>query len=279
MATTADLYIPDGSDERRALERTTHLAVGAHQDDLEGLALPMIHDCRDRADRWFSGIVCSDGAGSPRSGPYAGTGNDEMVGIRRREQREAAELGGYSAVVQLGFTSSVIRALDDAFVETTAAWLARLGAREIVTHNLADRHPTHAATALAVIRALRSLPPARQPDRLLGVEAWRSLDWLADGDRVELPASGSERLAVQLLGVFDSQISGGKRYDLAFVGRRRANATLSSPHEVDVEDQVSLAMDMTPLLREPDRSPVEFVVEKVDAFRREVVETLQSLDG
>lgn len=277
MSAPVDVYVPDGSGQERALERTTHLAVGAHQDDVEGMALAAIQDCFDRDDRWFTGLVCADGAGSPRSGPYAGVADEEMAAIRRREQREAAEVGRYSAVVQLGHDSRVLRALDDEVVAGLADWIARCGARQVLTHNLADRHPTHVAVALAVVRALRSLPRSQQPERLLGGEAWRSLDWLSDEDRVELASPGSEKLAVHLLEVFDSQISGGKRYDLAFVGRRRANATLSSPHEVDTEDQVGLAMDMTPLLREPTLDPVAFVGDKIDRLRLDVERTIRSL--
>ena len=31
-------YIPDGTEEQKAIERTTHLAISAHQDDIEFMA-------------------------------------------------------------------------------------------------------------------------------------------------------------------------------------------------------------------------------------------------
>ena len=34
----ADVFVPDGTELGAALGRTTHLAVGAHQDDLEFMA-------------------------------------------------------------------------------------------------------------------------------------------------------------------------------------------------------------------------------------------------
>jgi len=40
----------------------------------------------------------------------------------------------------------------------------------------------------------------------------------------------TENLQFALLGVFESQIAGGKRYDLALMGRRRANATYFESH-------------------------------------------------
>jgi len=32
--TTADIFVPDGTPVEAALARTTHLGIGAHQDDL-----------------------------------------------------------------------------------------------------------------------------------------------------------------------------------------------------------------------------------------------------
>ncbi len=105
----------------------------------------------------------------------------------------------------------------------------------VYTHNLADRHGTHVALALATIEACRALPEAERPTRLLGGEVWRDLDWLADEDKVAEDAAGHENLAAALVAFFDSQIAGGKRYDLAVIGRRRAHATYHDSHHVDAD--------------------------------------------
>ncbi len=93
------------------------------------------------------------------------------------------------------------------------------------THNLADKHDTHVAVALRVVSACRALEPALRPKQLIGCEVWRDLDWLCDADKVRMPVDQREHLQQALLGVFDSQIAGGKRYDLATAGRRKANAS------------------------------------------------------
>ena len=65
-------------------------------------------------------------------------------------------------------------------------------------------------------------------------------------------------LAAALLGVFDSQICGGKRYDLATIGRRTAHATYYASHGVDDTTQMNFAMDMTPLITDPTLDIREF---------------------
>ena len=100
-----DVWIPDGLAEEAAFARTTHMGIAAHPDDLEIEGYPGIVECFGRDDRWFCGVVVTDGAGSARGGPYAKVTNDEMVAIRRREQRKAAMVGEYGAMVMLGVTT------------------------------------------------------------------------------------------------------------------------------------------------------------------------------
>ena len=75
---TAEIYIPDQLETSAALSRTTHMSVAAHQDDIEIMALEGILACFGQPDRWFLGVVVSDGAGSPRDGLYARYTDAEM---------------------------------------------------------------------------------------------------------------------------------------------------------------------------------------------------------
>ena len=54
---TAEIYVPDGRPAAEALARTTHLAIGAHQDDLEIMAADGILQCFQRDERGFTGVV------------------------------------------------------------------------------------------------------------------------------------------------------------------------------------------------------------------------------
>jgi hypothetical protein len=147
----------------------------------------------------------------------------------------------------------------------------------VYTHNLADKHDTHVGVALRVIEAMRSLPPEGRPQRVYGCEIWRDLDWLVDADKIAFDCSAHENLQAALLGVFDSQICGGKRYDLATMGRRRANATYYATHEVDVATGMVFAMDLTPLVEDAARDIRTYVEGFIGRFAREVAERLARL--
>ena len=257
----ADVFAPDGSTVAEALAKTTHLAVGAHQDDIEFMAMHGILECFRQTDRWFSGITVTDGAGSPRSGPYEKYSDDDIRKVRVAEQRKAALIGDYACQIQLGFPSAVVK---DAANEDVAVYLKAIfeGATPevIYLHNPADKHDTHVACCLRSIAALRSLPEDKRPKQVYGCEVWRNLDWLLDSDKQILRLYDRANIAEALCGVFDSQISGGKRYDLAVQGRHLANATFYEAHEVDKYDRLSFAMDLTPLIKDPSLNVADFTL-------------------
>jgi len=273
---TAEIFVPDGLEPGEALRRTTHLAISAHQDDLEIMAAGPILECFQRDDRWFTGVVVTDGRGSPRSGIYSKYTDEEMRRVRFTEQRKAAVVGEYAAQVMLDYPSMTVK--DGAQrqpVEDIAAILRASRPQFVYTHNLADKHDTHVGVALKVIAAIRSLPEDKRPQKLYGCEVWRDLDWMVDRDKVTFDLSEHESLQAALLGVFDSQIAGGKRYDLASMARRRANATYFESHGVDETTGMSFAMDLTALIPEPERGIEAFVQEFIRRFSQDVTDRLK----
>jgi LmbE family N-acetylglucosaminyl deacetylase len=269
---TAELFIPDGQEPTRALARTTHLAVSAHQDDLEIMAYHGIQACFQREDQWFLGVVVTDGAGSARDGIYRDYTDEQMKVVRRKEQKKAAIVGEFGACALLDYPSSAVKKAADPRVVEDLAELFRTARPEVVyTHNLADKHDTHVAVALRTLTALRSLPRELRPAKLLGCEVWRDLDWMTDADKTPLDVSGQENLQAALLGVFDSQISGGKRYDLATLGRRKAHATYHASHGVDLTTGLTFAMDLSPLLEDDGLDPMAFTLDFIARFQSEVV--------
>ena len=128
------------------------------------------------------------------------------------------------------------------------------------------------AVVLRVIEALRDLPPEYHPTEFYGCEVWRDLDWLPDKLKCTLDVSPHPNLTAALVGVFDSQICGGKRYDLATVGRRRANATYFESHQTDFTEALTFAMDLLPILQDKTRPPEAHVCDLIEAFAAEVRE-------
>mgnify|MGYP001268990143 CR=1 FL=1 len=268
---TAEIYIPDNEPEEKALARTTHLCLAAHQDDIEIMAAQPIIECFQQKGKWFTGVVVTDGRGSPRNSIYEKYGDDEMRLVRFKEQRKAAVVGEFAAQVMLDYPSKIIK--DASKVEPVDDIVAILRATKpkvVYTHNLADKHDTHVGVAIRVIEALRKLDPAERPERCVGCEVWRALDWMVDSDKVTMDLSNHENLQFALLGVFDSQIVGGKRYDLASMGRRRANATYFESHGVDNTTGLSYGMDMTPLMNDAHIEPTHFVREFIQRFADDV---------
>src|SRR5271157_4779840 len=105
----SDIFVPDGAALDAALKRTTHMSVSAHQDDIEIMAYHGIAECFGRTDRWFTGVVVTNGAGSPRSGIYGQYNDEQMQKVRLREQRKAAYVGEYACQIQLGYSSSAVK--------------------------------------------------------------------------------------------------------------------------------------------------------------------------
>ena len=258
-----------------ALGRTTHLCIAAHQDDIEIMAYHGIVECYGRSDRWFSGVVVTNGAGSPRSGIYANHTDAEMQAVRRREQRKAAQVGDYSIQLQLAHPSSAVKDPRNQAVRSDLTTILALAKAEVVyLHQPADKHDTHVAVLAHALAALRALPAAAKPKRVLGCEVWRDLDWLLDSGKVALDVSPHPNLAAALLEVFDSQITGGKRYDLATAGRRLANATYRASHATDQSPSLTWALDLTPLISDPARSVRDYTHQLIERMRHDVDERL-----
>ncbi|NJR43798.1 MAG: PIG-L family deacetylase, partial [Akkermansiaceae bacterium] len=204
--------------------------------------------------------------------------DEQLMEIRRREQNAAAVIGRYGVMIQLDYPSSVVKDPTDQSLGNDLLQILTATQPEVVyTHNPADKHDTHLAVMMAAIAAIRKLPPAQRPQKVIGCEVWRDLDWLLDEDKVVMDVSGRNHLAAALNEVFDSQISGGKRYDLAIAGRRSANATLMESHARDSADQVIFGMNLTLLISDESLDIVEYVCEFIEKFHADVRQKLGAL--
>ena len=244
----AEVFIPDGASWEAACARVTHLVVAAHADDVEIMAWHAVLHAPGLA-----AVIVTDGRGSD---------------TRLLEQKRAASLGNYAAVIWLDHASADVKhAAYPALASDLSAILSAIRPRLVYTHNPADKHDTHVAVALHTVQALRANPSS--VERVLGCEVWRALDWLQAEDKVTLDVSAVEDRLIPLIRAFDSQIA-GKRYHLATAGRKRANATFLDSHSVDRATAMEYAMDLTPLVKDPTLDITRWTLQLVERFARDV---------
>ncbi|MCK9235845.1 MAG: PIG-L family deacetylase [Acholeplasmataceae bacterium] len=275
---TAEFFVYDGKPINEAINRTTHMSIAAHQDDIEIMAYDGILQCFNDPKQWFFGVVVTNGSGSARDGEYKNYTDEEMIQIRKLEQKKAAFIGEFGALALLDHPSSEVKnPQNDEIVDELLKLLNAAKPKILYTHNLADKHDTHIGVVTKTIQAVRKMAPEDRPKKVYGCEVWRDLDWMVDEDKVRFDVSGHPNIAASLVEVFDSQIIGGKRYDLATMGRRLANATYSESHFVDKATAVSLAMDLTPLILDDRLDMKSFISDQIEKFKKDVEKRVEKM--
>jgi len=270
------VHVPDGGDPLAALAATTDLGVVAHPDDLELLLAAPVLACGDDPARSFCGVVVTNGAGSVRPAAMADLDETAFVAVRAAEQVAAADAARMGAVVLLGVPSDDVRSTGSqrrAVVDALAALVAACRPEVVHTHDPADAHRSHVAVATATVSALRGVPTADRPARLIGWEGWRDLGWAPGEHVVRGDLGGRVDDAVALARHHASQL-GPKRYDAAVAGRWRANATFAAQREADDADALARGVDLSPLLDDAV-DPTAFLADVVRSFADEVVAAVE----
>lgn len=275
---TAEFFVPDQKPIEEAIARTTHMSIAAHQDDIEIMAYDGILQCFGSDEKWFFGVIVTNGSGSAREGIYKDYTDEEMIDIRRLEQKKAAYIGEFGGLALLDYSSAETKNPKNTEIVLELKTLIERAHPEVLyTHNLADKHDTHIGVTTKVIKAIRLMDKKFRPKALYGCEVWRDLDWMNDSDKIAFNVGGRPNLAAALVEVFDSQIIGGKRYDLATIGRRMANATYSSSHDVDATDAIILGMDLTPLIENDTLDIEAYVLDYIDRFKENVASRIKKI--
>lgn len=274
----SSIFIPSGKDIVSALKDTTHLCIAAHQDDVEIMAYDGIAKCFQQSDLHFSAVIVTNGSGSARDNIYKDYTDEEMITVRKKEQIKASIIGEYASLSLLMYPSKEVKDKSETLIVSDLLKVLQATKPDVVyTHNLADKHDTHIGVVVKTIKALRMLNKEDRPKQVLGCEVWRALDWVNDNEKVFLDVSKHPNLAASLVEVFDSQIIGGKRYDKGAIGRRLANATFSSSHEIDASDQVTYAMDLTELMNDESLDIKEFIEGYINRFKEDVFSKIDNV--
>lgn len=275
---SAEFFVFDEKPIKEAVSRTTHMSIAAHQDDIEIMAYDGILKCFNQPNNWFFGVVVTNGSGSARDGEYKNYSDENMIKIRKLEQKKAAYIGEFGALALLDHPSKEVKDPKNTEIVDELLMLLNQAKPEVLyTHNLADKHDTHIGVTTKVIRALRKMDKKDRPSKVYGCEVWRDLDWVVDKEKVAFDVSAHPNLAASLVEVFDSQIVGGKRYDLATMGRRLANATYSESHFVDQADAVIHAMDLTPLIENDGLDITTYILDYIERFKKDVRDRIEKM--
>ena len=253
------------------------LCICAHQDDCEIMAIDGILKGYYSKKYSFALVETTDGGGSARTGKFKDYTDEEMKAVRVKEQQAASEIGKYNSLYMLNYSSKEVKDKNNEDVgDDYLEIIKELKPQVIYTHSILDKHPTHIGVVLKVIQALRKLPKELQPKLFYGCEVWRGLDWISDDKKIGFDVSRNERLQKKILDVFESQIAGGKAYTKASIGRRYQNATYFQSHSVDSYKMISYAIDLKPLLKNPQLSIKEYALSFVDDLRNEIVANLDN---
>ncbi len=247
----------------------THIAIAAHKDDGEMLALHGILNCYDKGG--FALIVLTDGGNCPKSGKYADVSYDDMAELRTEEQKRAATFGKYEKVYFLQLPSS---SLETEFEEISSKVASIFNENPTIqyayAHSLFDRHKTHINASKIAIESIRQSKYKGKIKMLYGVELWRDLDWIPENEQILLDVSGSKDFAMDLLSFFPSQ-NQSKMYNKGFCGRVVANATFSNSHSNSLASEQIRAIDMTKLVFADKNAVRAFVDEQLGKFKQEIL--------
>ncbi len=251
------IYIPDKQPLEAVYKRSKHLAIVAHADDIEMLALMPIA----QKPKGFFGIVVGDNKGKPIKPEYKNLSPDKIQRIREKEQEQAARAGGYSGVAFLRISSKDIKSLrrKREVVDIIFNLIKNMPIETIYTHSLFDNHPTHTAVAQRVVSSIKKLPLKKRPKAIYGMEVWGSLDWLPDKYKVAFDVSSSVDLIKKLLAVYKSQYYKGHRYDKALLGRLRANAVFNKTHAFSGGKALIYGLDLSPLFKKKSLTGEKYI--------------------
>ena len=114
--------------------------------------------CFQQQDRWFTGVVVTDGRGSPRTDvyeQYATTRCAWCASMSSAVRPQWADTPPPCCSITPAGPSRT--ASDRRPIEDLVKLLQTCRPQEVYTHNLADKHDTHVAVTLRTIAAIRSL--------------------------------------------------------------------------------------------------------------------------
>lgn len=276
---TSRKFIPNGMSLDAAIEsaRNGSLGIGAHPGDLEIIAIRGIGISLNFLKRRFTGVTVTDGLDIARRERDKDLSDEQIIEERLREQNIAAAVGKYALQHNLLYRGADIQDPNTepsrALVKEISGIVSKVQPQVIYMHSSFDEYTTNVAVMRATIEALRSLPCVEQPRELYGCEVWGDLGWLPKGRKKFLDVTGFTEIQHNLISCHASQIDEERKPNDATLWREFSNVAWAHPRDPKVKAGV-LAVDLMPLLHNPELSIGDFANEIMDEFNVECLTTL-----
>ena len=247
-----------------------NIVIAAHKDDGEMIGIKGIDDSFKKEESLVM-VILTNGSGCPRVGEFESVSDEDMVEIRTAEQKRASEIGRYNTLYLLEHSSKAVQDKEDSIKQEIIEILEKYpDVENIYIHNPFDRHKTHVCACELAIRSIQDMYSKGMLQKLknvLGVEVWRSLDWLPDKYKVVLDTSGSEFISQNIMSVFVSQ-NLAKRYDEAIAARRMANATFDASHDSNSCASLTYAINLIDVVTSVNKNILDLLTENIELFEK-----------
>lgn len=229
---------------------TNLLAIGAHHDDIEVMAMDGILKAYGSKKYSFYACVLSDGVNCVKSGKYAELTDKEMIETRNQEQTRASQIGEYADLKMLKYSQEDIENDEKGkIVKEIRQMILDIKPDIVYTHNIFDKSPMHKMTCKRVIEAILGLEEEDRPRLVYGCEIFRSLDWLPDKYKVVFDLSENKELQSRLIGVYDTRAEQARNYNKAIVGRKIAHAIFGTQNtDIEEEKLIWYGINLTPVI-------------------------------
>lgn len=252
----------------RALRNAKQLSAGAHPDDAEIMAGPMMLKASEE-NQWLT-LILTNGAASNNSlnEEFKDLTPEELTLRRQREQRQASAYAKVPLIMCKFPSPAVTGDMGEETLagvrETLSKLFASMTSLETVyAHQPFDKHATHKVSFARTIEALRTLSDERlNAIEVKGMEVWGSLDVCDHRIRkIQIRNKQILRDWQTLIAFYESQIAGqGRDYSLATIERAQGHAGYQThPHGANPAEALLLAAELSDLVRDKECSLYEML--------------------